>query len=56
MCPVVKFKSTDVNTLQDMSKVLRAMPEFQELRDKYALHISLANRCIQGKNVGHARV
>jgi syntaxin-binding protein 1 len=43
----VKFKSTDVNTLQDMSKVLRAMPEFQELREKYALHISLANRCIQ---------
>ncbi len=42
----IKFKSGDVNTLQDMSKVLRAMPEFQELREKYALHISLANQCI----------
>lgn len=42
----VKFKSSDVNTLADMSKVLRAMPEFQELREKYALHISLANQCI----------
>jgi hypothetical protein len=30
----VKFKAADVNSLQDMSKVLRAMPEFQELREK----------------------
>ena len=30
----VKFKSSDVNTLADMSKALRAMPEFQELREK----------------------
>jgi hypothetical protein len=42
----VKFKTSEVNTLSDMSKVLRAMPEFQELREKYALHISLANQCI----------
>ena len=42
----VKFKSSDVNSLADMSKALRAMPEFQELREKYALHISLANQCI----------
>ena len=31
------------------SKALRAMPEFQELREKYALHISLANQCIAGE-------
>jgi hypothetical protein len=33
----VKFKAGDVNTLQDMSKVLRAMPEFQELREKFVV-------------------
>lgn len=30
----VKWKSSDVNTLQDISKVLRAMPEAQELKEK----------------------
>lgn len=30
----VKWKSSDVKTLQDISKVLRAMPEAQELKEK----------------------
>lgn len=40
--PILHFQKK-VNTLKDMSEAMKAMPQYQEMIDKYSIHINLAS-------------
>jgi syntaxin-binding protein 1 len=49
----VKFaKKSKVQTLSEMTDAMRQMPQFQELLEKYTLHINLSSDCMKQFNKG----
>jgi syntaxin-binding protein 1 len=40
-------KKKDVSSLKEMGDAMRAMPQYQEMLNKYSLHIHMANQCMK---------
>lgn len=38
---------TEVNSLEEMSAAMKAMPQYQEMLGKYSLHINLSDQCMK---------
>jgi hypothetical protein len=43
----LQSKSKDVTSLKEMGEAMKAMPQYQEMLNKYSLHIHMASECMK---------